>query len=163
MKRTTRIEGDLAYVPLTQGKVAVVDLSAVPLIEGYAWHFDKGYAATKVRDESGKRRLIYMHRLIAATPDGFDTDHVNMDRLDNRSTNLRHATRSENLRNAPAHSSNTSGFKGVSWNGRAGKWQAHIRFHGKQHSLGHHATREAAFAAYCNSAKQMHGEFARSA
>lgn len=163
MKKLIRVDGDLAYVPLTQGKVAVVDASAVPLIEKHSWHFDKGYAATKARDENGQRRHLFMHRLISATPEGFDTDHINMDRLDNRSANLRHATRAENLRNVPARSCNTSGFKGVSWNVATKKWQAHIRFDGKQHSLGHHLTPEDAFAAYCNAAKQMHGEFARAA
>jgi hypothetical protein len=47
-------------------------------------------------------RTTSLHRLIADTPPGFVTDHINGDTLDNRRANLRHATYGENRRNTRA-------------------------------------------------------------
>jgi hypothetical protein len=57
-----------------------------------------------------------MHRLINSTPDGFDTDHINGDTLDNRRENLRTATRAQNLWNSFVRKKKghfSSDFKGV--------------------------------------------------
>lgn len=40
MKRPIRIEGDVAYVPLTQGYTAIIDAGDVPLVEGRSWQAD---------------------------------------------------------------------------------------------------------------------------
>ena len=165
--RPIRTEGDLAYVPLTQGKTAVVDAADVPLVEGSNWFAlnfaGKFYAGKKEKLPDGRRRVTYMHRLIAGTPQGMDTDHINRDALDNRRANLRHATRSENNMNRCTQKSNTSGFKGVSIHTQERKWQAHIRVSAKLKFLGFHPTAEAAHEAYCQAAKKFHGEFARTA
>src|SRR3546814_4168420 len=59
------------------------------LVEGYPWrvlegHTGKRYAYAMTR-EGGR----YMHRIIAGTPKGMETDHINCDGLDNRRVNLR--------------------------------------------------------------------------
>lgn len=162
--RTIRIEGDLAYVPLTQGKTAVIDAADVPLVEGRNWFFMAvGYAATWVREKGEKPRQVYMHRVIADTPCELQTDHIDGNGLNNRRMNLRHATKSENMRNKCARADNKSGFKGVSWCKANGKWLASIRLHQKSHNLGYHTTPESAHEAYCQAAKKLHGEFARTA
>lgn len=82
-----------------------------------------------------------------------------MDRSDNRISNLREATRSQNAMNARKQRDNTSGFKGVSrWRG---KWQAKIQRDGKQRFLGAFSTPQDAALAYKNAAINLHGEFAR--
>lgn len=43
--------------------------------------------------------IVYMHRLIAGTPAGKETDHINGNGLDNRRANLRVATASQNSAN----------------------------------------------------------------
>ncbi|CAN7517413.1 HNH endonuclease [Brucella pseudogrignonensis] len=88
-------------------------------------------------------------------------DHINGDRTDNRIENLRQANRNNNQHNQGLRKSNTSGFKGVSWNRQCEKWAAWICVGGKQRYLGLHATAEDAHAAYCDAAKRFHGEFAR--
>lgn len=57
-------------------------------------------------------------------------DHANLDRVDNRWGNLREATPRRQRTNAPAPSTNTSGYKGVSRH-HTGKWVAHIRINGR--------------------------------
>lgn len=87
-------------------------------------------------------------------------DHINMVRSDNRLSNLREATRSENGCNRPAPKNNISGVKGVDWNKTAGKWQARIRKDGKSKRLGLFDTVSDAAMAYSAAAAELHGEFA---
>jgi len=85
-------------------------------------------------------------------------DHINMDKDDNRLVNLRLATRSQNLANQ--RSFNKNGFKGISPVGS--RWRANIQKDRKSRYLGTFDTPEQAHAAYCEAAKQVHGEFMRS-
>jgi hypothetical protein len=104
-----------------------------------------------------------MHRVIAnrfLDINGFLVDHKNGRGLDNRRTNLRPATHSQNAQNKRRPSNNKSGVKGVSRSGK--KWRAQIRgADGKDHYLGLHPTLKAAAAAYEAASKAMHGEFRR--
>lgn len=93
-------------------------------------------------------------------PDEF-IDHKNGDTEDNRLENLREASNAENMQNAGRPSHNTSGYKGVSFYKPYQKWKASIRAFGKQVHLGYFDAPESAHAAYCEAAKQYHGEFAR--
>lgn len=88
-----------------------------------------------------------------------EVDHRNNDRADNRWANLRAATRSQNQGNRLRSRNNTSGFKGVLWDKQSGRWKARIR----QRDLGYYANIEDAAAAYEKAAKELFGEFARSA
>jgi hypothetical protein len=89
------------------------------------------------------------------------TDHINLNKLDNRITNLRAASKSQNSANRRAPKSNTSGFKGVCWSWIANKWLAGIMVNGKAQHLGYFSTREAAHLAYRAAAKRIYGEFSR--
>ncbi len=92
-----------------------------------------------------------------------DIDHANLDRSDNRWSNLREATRSQNRANAPIHAHNKVRLKGVY---RAPAkldkpFRAEIRKDGKRYFLGYFKTKEEAHAAYGAAATSLHGEFAR--
>ena len=86
-------------------------------------------------------------------------DHKNGDGTDNRIENLRVATPSQNQWNKRKPKNNKSGFKGVSWNIRAKKWQVFIRVNGKNKALGQYVDIEKAAKAYEDFAKKHHGEF----
>jgi len=60
---------------------------------------------------------------------------------------------------AKRSSTNTSGYKGVSWSTRAKKWRAMCCHAGKHHFLGYHETAEAAKRAYDDFASRVFGEF----
>lgn len=163
---------DLGYglflVPLTRGKFAIIDAADAPLVAGYNWcarhQGNKWYAARGER-LGGKNETIFMHRALlgAHAVDGLDTDHENGDGLDNRRANLRPATKSQNQANVGRRRHNTSGYKGVVWHARAGKWAAYVRHNDRPNYLGLFVTPEEAHAAYCEAAKRLHGEFARGA
>jgi hypothetical protein len=86
-------------------------------------------------------------------------DHRDGDPLNNRWSNLRRATRSQNGANRCVPRNNASGLKGVSLH--RGKWCAIIRKQGRKHFLGYFSTPQAAHSAYVKAARRLFGEFAR--
>ena len=103
------------------------------------------------------------HRIIFLMHRGYlpeQIDHIDGNGLNNDVENLRAATNAQNGRNRGAPKHNTSGFKGVSWHKKSNKWQAFIKFGGKQRHLGYLDTPEAAHEAYKAAATKLHKEFA---
>src|SRR6516162_5104994 len=76
-----------------------------------------------------------------------ELDHINRDRSDNRITNLRESTRSENNANSKRQKNNRSGFKGAYQNGSG--WMAKVKHNGKTIYLGTFDSPEEAHAVYC--------------
>jgi hypothetical protein len=154
----------ITLVFLTQGKVAIIDSADAERVLRYKWRFTpSGYAIRGGRKAEGlsKRDTVYMHRWLLNVPDGFETDHVNRDKLDNRRGNLRVCTHAENNRNGAVRAcANSSGFKGVSWHKRSLRWRAYIRVDYRQIHLGHFVTAEEAACAYDRAAIEHFGEFA---
>lgn len=87
-------------------------------------------------------------------------DHADGNRANNRLSNLRKATYSQNAANAKKHVHNTSGIKGVSFDETKKRWQATITVNNKQMHLGRFKTKDEARAAYMAAAKMHQGEFA---
>jgi hypothetical protein len=112
----------------------------------------------------GQRRF-YAHRLAWLYVYGVwpqhEIDHIDGDRLNNRISNLREATSSENKRNTRKRSNNTSGFKGVSFDKSKKLWTAQIATNRKYIHIGRFKTPEAAYEAYCAAAERLHGDFAQ--
>lgn len=110
-----------------------------------------------------KRRFL-AHRLAWFLVHGVfpkrDIDHINGNRTDNRITNLRLASRSENLCNAKIRSDNTSGFKGVSFRKDTKKWSAKIKASGKPLNLGCFDSAEEAAEVVNFHRNNLHGAFA---
>lgn len=164
--RPVRVEGNIAYVPLTKGYEAIIDAADVPLVEGRNWTAVEKTGAVYAywQDCSGpKRRTVYLHRVIMGEPAGLEVDHIDGDGLNNLRCNLRVATKSQNMHNAKRPSHNTSGVKGVSWCKRRGNWVARVTLHGKLVWSRHFAQKEDAASAYAEALQRHHGEFARTA
>lgn len=97
---------------------------------------------------------LYVH---GDWPSG-EIDHAKGTPYDNRFTNLRDASHTQNMGNAKRRQDNSSGFKGVARSAaKQERWRAHLR--GKY--LGSFDTREDAHAAYAEAAGDFYGEFAR--
>lgn len=143
----------IAYIELTRGAWAVVSILDLPIVGRLPWHLsDMGYART------GR---IYMHRLLKDAPYGSEVDHVNECKLHNLPHNIRVCSSSQNKCNKGKKRTNTSGFKGVSWDKSKGVWRAYIGYQRKSYALGYFQTPEEAYLAYCAAASRFHGEFAR--
>lgn len=154
-------------IPLTQGKVALVSARHYEELSKHKWraqwtqHSKGFYAVRSERLPDGKRVSQLMHRQILGLPygDKRQGDHINHDTLNNRDENLRIATHAENQHNRGKTSNNTSGFKGVSRNGKG--WEARIWANGKHLCLGTRDTPQQASELYCTAATKFHGKFAR--
>lgn len=121
----------------------------------------RGYIMTSIDNKS-----VALHRLIFAYVTGHfpdEIDHANGDRADNRWSNLRPATRSQNLCNKKMSRHNTSGVKGIGYCPRRHKWFAKITLNRRQLWLGYHKTRESAAQAYRDASAAIHQEFGRTA
>jgi len=92
-----------------------------------------------------------------------DIDHINGERADNRWSNLRAASRWQNIHNMGMRDRNTSGLKGASFDKKRNKWVAQIVVNGRHHHLGRFDTAQQAADAYAAAADRMVGEFARAA
>lgn len=88
-------------------------------------------------------------------------DHINGDRKDNRISNLRAATKGQNLRNMSVSGKGTSKYKGVSWNKAAGKWTAYISVENKKVHIGCFDSEDEAAIAYNERDSKEYGKFAR--
>lgn len=138
-------------IPLTQGFVAVVDEEDYENLTQFEWQTkrDRGtsYARRKTSRRDGRRKTVYMHRLILNAPPGVEVDHVNGDGLDNRRKNLRLATRELNNRNSHRRRETLRRMPmGVRkhWN----RYQAHLTRGGKRVLLGSFGDPMEAYAAY---------------
>ena len=87
------------------------------------------------------RGQIKVHRLIMNVNDPKLTiDHINGNPLDNRKTNLRICTQSNNCKNKSINSNNKSGIVGVYFDNRTQKWVANIKVNYKKINLGYFNT-----------------------
>lgn len=162
--RQIRIDGNLAYIPLTRGFEAIIDADDVPLVSQWNWCAiptkTAVYAARGER-KGGTYKNIFLHRFLMSPDDEQQIDHINCDTLDNRRCNLRYATLAENNRNQRIAKNNTSGYKGVTFEKRRGVWRASIAHDGHRYRLGSFPTAEAAAAAYNEASAKLHGNFGR--
>ena len=148
---------------LTQGKVALVDDEDFEEISKYKWHVNNDGYATRNYWLNQKCYTIRLHRLITKAKSGDEVDHINLNKLDDRKSNLRICSLSENRRNRTIKQNNTSGYKGISFcpEKKKNQWSSRIGINGKRICLGHYGTKKEAAQVYNNAAIKYHGEFAR--
>ena len=116
----------------------------------------KGYLFIAVTFE-GRTRSLYVHRIAHALMTGewpeHQVDHRDGVKTNNKWWNLRPATVAEQGQNLGLKSCNTSGFMGVTRQGR--QWRSAIRVKGERH-YSFHPTREEAAAAYLAAKAELH-------
>ncbi len=157
---------DVREIPLTKGAVALVDAADFPQLARWNWFLkdDEEWGlryAVRMSRVGGKRSVIRMHVQLMGVTNGLEVDHINRNGLDNRRSNLRLASHSQNAANTRLlRRRNSSGLRGVSWSKFARKWRAQLQFEGRHYHLGYFTTKEAAAAAYNAQAVELFGDFA---
>ena len=103
-------------------------------------------------------KLVKMHRLIT---EYILVDHKNRDALDNRKSNLRDASKTENNQNHKLRKDSTSGISGVNWDKKSAKWRVRINSSAnKRIDLGLYSDFNEAVKTRLRAEKEYYGEYA---
>ncbi len=150
--------GNIRFIPLTKGKIAVVDVEDYEHLKQYKWYAtcsDGRYYAYR----SFNRTCMSMHRYIMNAPKDKVVDHKDGNGLNNRRSNLRICAIRENVHNCRGRYK-TSKYKGVHWNKKVSRWVSSITEKGRYKFLGHFDNEADAAKVYDKAAKRSFGEFA---
>lgn len=157
--------GDMKEIPLSKGKVALVDDEDFEIQGKFRWYTIVGkytwYAARHDPQGKGKYGQLLLHREILLAPTGMQVDHINRNGLDCRRSNMRLATNAQNSANHRKRRDNSSGHIGVyQSHGCINKWDAMIRVNGRTKFIGSFSSIEDAARARDAMALELYGEFA---
>ena len=139
-------------IKLANGKgFALVDDEDYEELSRYHWQAKRRrhatYACRGARID-GRQTKINMHRQIMSAAADMEVDHVNHNGLDNQRSNLRLATRSQNMRNSRKRKGTSSRYKGVYWQKDRSAWRAQAYLNGKLIYLGTFRDEDDAARAY---------------
>jgi hypothetical protein len=154
------LNGNVGYIDVGQGLWAMVDAEDFERVNRYRWTTCRnawgGVYAYGYMEWKGAGRNMSMSRFLMDPPAGMQVDHINRNTLDNRrSCNLRNVEPYQNCQNRRRPSDNRSGYKGVSWDRAARRWEASLTCQGIKHDLGSFATPQAAARAYNRKAREL--------
>lgn len=106
-------------IPLTRGKVALLDAWHAPFFQQWAWNAYQSasgtwYARTNWKQLNDGYKCVTMHSVISMLRGWEAADHISGNGLDNRLENLRRATHKQNMENRRLHPRNKFGCPGIS-------------------------------------------------
>lgn len=149
-------QGEYVAIKLSAEHVALIDSNDYDRVKAYRWWRDgRGYVCAHIDHKVNK-----LHRYLLDAEARFEVDHINLDPLDNRRSNLRLATRKQNSYNIGLNRNNTSGYKGVSFDRQTQSYRASIVHDGQRIWLGRHKSAEEAARVRDQAADTLQGDFA---
>ena len=131
----------------TKGEKFYFDLEDYEKLSKIYWYVSsQGYL---IGQNLKTKKTVLMHRYIMNASNDMIIDHIGGSETihDNRKSNLRIATRSENSRNHKLYGHNKSGVTGVYWDSQIQRWVAVVTSHGVQIRLGSYKNKEDAIEA----------------
>ena len=148
-------------IALTKGKITIVDDEDYATLSKHKWHTLKIYHSDSfyARRNEGLKAIL-MHRVILGAKHGQCVDHANGDSLDNRRSNIRICTRSENQCNQKkSRFPKSSKYKGVYWDTKRKNWRAQIVTKGRKIRLGSYRSETEAARVRDLATIKYHGEY----
>lgn len=151
------IKGDTAVLYTSKGTSFVIDTEDLLEVLSVTWNISKdGY----VRGHLKNNRGVTLHRFVMGVTDKhICVDHINHDKSDNRKSNLRVCTYSQNNMNRYTGSSNSSGLTGVCWDNQHQRWRAFIGVNDRNICLGFYKSFDEAKAARKRGEDKYFGEY----
>lgn len=152
-------------IKLNKGKFAIIDDDDYERVSKKIWWCEVKknkkaiYACNSLYIKEKQRvTTLRMHRFIMGAKKGVQIDHINGNGLDNRKSNLRFCTNSQNRRNTSVSKKKAgSNFKGVDF--KNGLWRSRITIDKKQIHLGYFKNEIDAAKNYEEAAKKLFGNF----
>ena len=147
-------------IPLTKGKVALVDGVDYPRVAAFRWYAVETKNTFYAARLGGKgQSRVYMHRFIVGAPEEQEPDHRDGNGLNNQRYNLLLGTHSDNMITRRTKSTpKSSRFRGVVFDKSTGLWKAKTTYLGKTYNLGRFSDEEAAARVFDAWAKETYGE-----
>ena len=151
------LSGEYGIGYVSTGEQFLFDLDDYDKIKDFCWHIDKhGYVVT---NRTNNYHHIKLHRLIMDASRNMHVDHRRGNKLDNRKSELRICTASENNRNKGTNKNNISGYKGVYWDNKHQEWRAQITVNYKTIALGRFTDKNDAIVARLKAEEKYFGEY----
>jgi len=158
--------GALTYIHMKSKDIAIIDTDALHVprailggrsIAECSWSVQRQSYAGTILYANGGAHYVYLHDVILPARGELQADHRNMDKLDNRRSNLRRVTDSINKMNKGCYKNNRTGYKGVSWSSVRDKWRAQLIWEKTRYHLGLYDCPREAAAAYDAKAEELLG------
>jgi hypothetical protein len=149
----------MKLIPLSKGRTTIVDDEDYDFLNQWKWSLGSGGRARRSGYKNDDTKTISMSRVIMNAPKDKYVDHINHNKLDNRKSNLRLCTNTENQYNMQSRRG-TSRFIGVDFKKSFQKWRSRISVNGKRIELGYFDSEIIAAIFRDEAAKEHHGEFA---
>ena len=132
------------------GKIVFLDIAWKDFVLNIEWYSSKvsKYFATRIRGQ-----LQTMHRIVNGTQAGFVCDHINRNSADNRSSNLREVSWSQNNANRVG----STEYRGVRL--KKGRYEVSITFRYKTRYIGRFENIDDAIKAYDLECVRIFGKF----
>jgi len=155
---------DVRFIPLTQGKFAIVDAADYEELSKYNWYANRINGGTFYALRPGGPTIVMMHRQIMKPPKDMVVHHIDGNGLNNRRSNLIICTQAQNSYNARPKRNCSSKYKGVHLNKtcKHKKWAATIKCkaRGGREFLGRFEDQMEAARVYDRRARELFGQFA---
>ena len=118
-----------------------------------------GYVLIIFKSKSYKAHRLFWFLQTGHDPGRLTIDHIDQNKLNNKFSNLRLASKSQQQHNRSERLDNKSGHRGVIWHKSKQKYYAYITINGKQIALGHYKTFEQAVTVRQAKELELHGNF----
>lgn len=157
----TQVGGFYKTLELSQEKVAIIDEEFFEYLNQFKWSATKISHVWYAIRMCPEGKFIYLHQELLGESPGYIIDHIDGDGLNNRISNLRFVTKSQNSFNS-FYPKGISKYKGV-WKRQDRKkpWVAEIRVENKKYYLGSFYTEKEAALAYNDAAITLVGNYAK--
>lgn len=152
---TYKVHGDILVITTSKGVEIIADADDLEKLNKYSWCISKtGYPVANIN-----HKVTKIHRyILGLTDSSIIVDHKNRNPFDNRKTNLRICTTTDNARNKSVSKKSKSGHIGIRKTPN-NRYNVRITCNRKEIHVGNFKTLDEAIAARKAAEDRYHGKF----
>lgn len=142
-------------------KTFIIDFDDIEKVKYHKWRISHDHVVTGQPAKKQQRSVAHVILGIDSRKTDKVIDHIDGDPFNNRKSNLRLITQSQNTKNSCIAKTNTSGFKGVCFDKERNQWATEIRYNKKRIHFMRRNTKEEAVYQRLIAERHLYKEFAR--